>query len=82
MVDRWPFRMHVASFSRLYLLVIDREVLDNAATLSPGTQLRSLDAIHLATAQLLGGELRSIVTYDLRMAQAAGSVGMSVTSPA
>jgi predicted nucleic acid-binding protein len=60
---------------------MDRDVLDRAATLAPGTLLRSLDAIHLATAQLLGAELRAVVTYDTRMAQAALSLGMSVASP-
>ena len=67
--------------ARLYLVVVDRQVLDQAATLTPGSLLRSLDAIHLATAQLLGSELRSIVTYDARMAQVAGSLGLSVAAP-
>jgi predicted nucleic acid-binding protein len=60
---------------------MDRQVLDQAATLAPGSVLRSLDAIHLATAQLLGSELRSIVTYDARMAQAASGLGLSVAAP-
>ncbi|MBV9601703.1 MAG: type II toxin-antitoxin system VapC family toxin [Chloroflexi bacterium] len=67
--------------ARLYLLVMDRQVLDTAATLAPGSVLRSLDAIHLATAQLLGSELRTIVTYDARMAQAAAGLGLSVAAP-
>jgi uncharacterized protein len=67
--------------ARLYLVVIDRQVLDQAATLAPGSLLRSLDAIHLATAQLLGSELRSILTYDARMAQAASALGLSVAAP-
>lgn len=68
-------------FARLYLMVMDRDLLDRAATLGPGLLLRSLDAIHLATAQLLGSELRALVTYDNRMAQAATSLGLSVASP-
>ena len=67
--------------ARLYLLVLDRDLLDRAATLGPGSLLRSLDAIHLATAQLLGSELRALVTYDNRMAQAATSLGLSIASP-
>jgi hypothetical protein len=67
--------------ARLFLVVVDRQVLDVAATLGPGTLLRSLDAIHLATAQLLGGELRSIVTYDVRMAQAAAGLSLNVVAP-
>lgn len=68
-------------FARLYLVVMDRDVLDRAATLAPGTLLRSLDAIHLATAQMLASELRAVVTYDARMSQAAVSLGLSVASP-
>ena len=67
--------------ARLYLMVMDRQVLDQAATLAPGSLLRSLDAIHLATAQLLGSDLRSIVTYDTLMAQAATGLGLSVAAP-
>jgi predicted nucleic acid-binding protein len=60
---------------------MDRQVLDQAAMLGPGSLLRSFDAIHLATAQLLGSELRSIVTYDGRMAQAATGLGLTVAGP-
>jgi predicted nucleic acid-binding protein len=67
--------------ARLYLVLMDREILDTAATLAPGTLLRSLDAVHLATAQLLGAELRAILTYDVRMAQAATSLDLTVASP-
>jgi predicted nucleic acid-binding protein len=67
--------------ARLYLVVLDRQVLDEAATLAPGSLFRSLDAIHLATAQLMDSELRSIVTYDARMAQAATGLGLSVAAP-
>jgi len=44
-------------------------------------ELRSLDAIHLATAQLLGKEFGRVVTYDERMAEAARVLGMRVASP-
>ena len=67
--------------ARLYLVVIDRDVLDRAATLAPASLLRSLDAIHLATAQLVSAELRAILTYDARMAGAAGALGFEVASP-
>lgn len=67
--------------ARLFLVVMDRDVLERAATLAPGTLLRSLDAIHLATAQLVGTELRALVTYDARLTLAATSLGLSVASP-
>jgi predicted nucleic acid-binding protein len=65
--------------ARLHLIDLNRAILDVAATL-PGL-LRSLDAIHLAVAQSLGGDLGVVVTYDQRMAQAAGQMGMTVESP-
>jgi predicted nucleic acid-binding protein len=60
---------------------IDRELLDDAATLSPGAALRSLDAIHLAAARSIGADLRSVVTYDLRMREAARHAGLTVEAP-
>ena len=50
------------------------------AGLLPGAALRSLDALHLASAVCLGVE--SVVTYDQRMAVAATELGLSVVSPA
>jgi uncharacterized protein len=47
--------------------------------------LRSLDAIHLATAHLLTSEstetLDAFVAYDRRLLLAAAAVGMPVVSP-
>jgi predicted nucleic acid-binding protein len=44
-------------------------------------ELRSLDAIHLASARQLGSSVRQIVTYDERMADAAQADGWPVSSP-
>ena len=65
---------------RLNLVPIDDELLDAAAALDPRV-LRSLDAMHLAAAQLFGDELTAVVTYDRRMAAAAGLVDLTVASP-
>ncbi len=67
--------------SRLDQILLGIEMLDRAATLSPNTQLRSLDAIHLAAAQVVGADLRAVVTYDGRMADAAQELGLVVESP-
>lgn len=40
-----------------------------------------LDAIHVASAYSLGRELRALVTYDNRMAEAAETVGLHVDTP-
>jgi predicted nucleic acid-binding protein len=61
---------------------LDRLLLDDAATLVPGMALRSLDAIHLASARSIGADLRAVVTYDRRMADAAGAIGLVVEGPA
>jgi predicted nucleic acid-binding protein len=52
-----------------------------AALLEPAT-LRSLDALHLATALAIADELDGLVTYDSRMSAAAGALGLRVLAPA
>lgn len=68
--------------SRLDQILLTTEVVDRAATLSPSGQLRSLDAIHLSAAQVVGADLRAVVTYDHRMADAAHELGFTVEMPA
>ncbi|MBI3973543.1 MAG: type II toxin-antitoxin system VapC family toxin [Chloroflexi bacterium] len=51
-----------------------------AGTLEPPV-LRSLDAIHLATALSLGDDLGGFVTYDERLAEAARAAGITVYAP-
>jgi predicted nucleic acid-binding protein len=65
---------------RLDLIQLDDELLDGAAALDAGV-LRSLDAIHLAAARTLGDELTAVITYDERMAAAAGVLGLVAVSP-
>ena len=65
---------------RIQLLRINDRVLREAGHMAPD-ELRSLDAIHLASARQLGPAVRQIVTYDDRMADAARAAGWSVVSP-
>jgi predicted nucleic acid-binding protein len=65
---------------RLDLVRINDRVLDAAGILQPA-QVRSFDAIHLATAQLLGEDLGQVITYDERMAEAARSLGLKTIAP-
>jgi uncharacterized protein len=51
-----------------------------AATIGP-PRLRSLDAIHLASALSLGDYPEAFVTYDERLAEAARAAGMNVLMP-
>jgi len=66
--------------ARVDLIRINDRVLDAAGGLRP-LDLRSLDAIHLATAELLGTDLGPVVTYDTRQAEAAKQLGHRVASP-
>ena len=66
---------------RLDLLHISDRILRSAAGLQPA-ELRSHDAIHLATACQLGDELDSVVTYDERIGAAARGLGLVVVAPA
>jgi uncharacterized protein len=65
---------------RIDLVRVNDRILDLASTLLP-LEMRSLDAIHLATAKRLGADLREIVTYDERMATASRAMGFVVSSP-
>jgi predicted nucleic acid-binding protein len=49
------------------------------AGLLPGAGLRSLDALHLAAAIRL--EVESVITYDVRMVEAATLLGLDVLAP-
>lgn len=53
--------------------------LFHEAGLLPGTHLRSLDALHLATALRVDAD--AVVAYDARLLDAARSVGLVVRSP-
>lgn len=66
--------------SRVDLIRVNDRVLTAAGSLFPA-EIRSLDAIHLATAQALGADLARVVTYDDRMAVAARAMGYSVLAP-
>ena len=69
-----------AVLQRIDLVRVNDRILNAAGALRP-PELRSLDAIHLATAQELGTELRALVTYDDRMVTAAKQLGCNVVQP-
>jgi predicted nucleic acid-binding protein len=63
------------------LVNLDPGIRILAQTITPAT-VRSLDAIHLATALRIRGQLTSFVTYDKRLADAATAAGLTVDAPA
>jgi len=62
-------------------LPLDGGIVLEAIRLEPG-RLRSLDAIHVASALSLGARIASLCTYDVRIEQAAASAGLRVLTPA
>jgi predicted nucleic acid-binding protein len=65
---------------RIDLVRINARILRSAGSMEPA-DLRSLDAIHLATAVRLGNDLAAVCTYDDRMADAAVGLGLRVVAP-
>ena len=70
----------VAVFDSVAIVSLDARIAATAAALAPAS-LRSLDAIHLATALELRSELSAFVCYDERLAAAARDLGMMVVTP-
>lgn len=66
--------------ARLELIRISDRILAAAGELRPA-ELRTLDAIHLATARELGSDLARVVTYDEGLRAAAASTGLPVSAP-
>lgn len=59
------------------LVGLDATTCNAAARIAEQTLCRSLDSIHLAAAQRAGSDT-TVLTFDLRQAQAARSIGLSV----
>lgn len=70
-----------ATLEGLTVLELDAAIAETAASLAPPS-LRSLDAIHLASALSMGSELDAVITYDLRLADVARAAGLIVVAPA
>jgi predicted nucleic acid-binding protein len=79
-VDAKARRIAERVVSALDLIAVDDQVLAEAAGLEP-TDLRSLDAIHLASALVLGEALCSAISYDEKLAKAMRRAGISIIAP-
>lgn len=66
--------------SGLDLVPLSKEVIELATTAGPPS-LRSLDAIHLASALSLEGAPLTFVTYDARLRSAADEAGLETVVP-
>lgn len=77
-IGDYPSAMNdlVTGFSEILLT---EEIRDAAARLPNG--VRTLDAVHIASAQILDDALEVLVTYDKRMYDVAESIGLPVAAP-
>ena len=66
--------------ARIALVELADDVRAAAAAIRP-PGLRTLDAIHLATALSLGSDLGAVCAYDQRLAEAATAAGIHVIAP-
>jgi len=70
----------VLLLQRIMMVPLGADVVRSAATI--GTPLlRTLDALHLATATVIASQLDAFVTYDKRLAEAAAGIGLEVATP-
>jgi len=67
--------------SDVEVVELDKRIAASAAAIEPAL-VRTLDAIHIATAMALVPDLDAFVTYDERMADAARAMGLPVVRPA
>lgn len=70
----------VALYQRMMTVPMVNDIVISAATI--GTPiLRTLNALHLATAVTVAAELHAFVTYDKRLADSARALGLPAASP-
>jgi predicted nucleic acid-binding protein len=67
--------------SRIDFVALDPSLVRHAVAVTPSS-VRTLDAIHLATALSLEPDLAGMVVYDKRLADAARKAGLTVWAPA
>jgi hypothetical protein len=65
---------------RFFLISLDDELCAQAARARP-VELRSLDAVHLASALRIKDRIEAAVVYDRRLAEAARQAGLRVEAP-
>jgi predicted nucleic acid-binding protein len=65
----------------LAIVELDAATCDLAASIADRSGARTLDALHIAAAERVGGTSLPILTFDLRLAQAARSLGHPIAGP-
>ena len=65
-------------WARMLVVELDVTTCERAGDLAETLQVRTLDALHLAAAERAGAGALPFLTYDVRQAQAARSLGWTV----
>lgn len=73
----WTRRALLEELEAFHLVALDDDTLEDAARIAEQTLCRSLDAIHLAAARRASPNT-TLLTFDLRQAEAAGAIGLTV----
>lgn len=79
----WRLFQEKVRDQEIHLLALNRHVIERAGAVidqcHPTVALRTLDAIHVATAELHGGE--EMCSSDLRVCQATEFIGLALVPP-
>lgn len=62
------------------IIELDEATCESAALIAETTGVRTLDALHLAAAQRISAPGVGFLTFDLRQAQAARAIGLTVVT--
>ena len=74
---RAAFADDLPSFS---IIELDETTCESAASIAETTGVRTLDALHLAAAQRVAAPGVGFLTFDVRQAQAARALGLTVVT--
>ena len=66
---------------RIAKIEVNSDLVRGAINLSPDLRLRALDALHVAACHRVRRAVEGLVTYDLEMAEAAETLGLTVFAP-
>ncbi len=69
-----------ADLRSISIIELDEATCNSAALIAESTGVRTLDALHLAAAQRVSAPGVGFLTFDLRQAQAARAIGLTVVT--
>ena len=69
-----------ADLRSISVIELDEVTCESAAAIAEATGVRTLDALHLAAAQRISAPGVGFLTFDLRQAQAARALGLTVVT--